>query len=33
MSQFVSYIFVAVAVILLIMWMMRRSSRKRPGGR
>ena len=34
MSQIVSYVFLAVAVILLVLWMMRRSSKdKRSGGR
>ena len=33
MSQFVSYVFVAVAIILLVLWMMRRTSNKRSRGR
>jgi hypothetical protein len=33
MSQIVSYVFLAVAVVLLVMWIARRSSKKRPGGR
>ena len=33
MSQILSYVFLAVAVVLLVMWVMRRSSNKRSGGR
>jgi hypothetical protein len=33
MSSMMSYVFVGVAVVLLVLWVMRRSSNKRPRGR
>jgi hypothetical protein len=32
MSQIVSYVFVAIAIVLLVTWLMRRSSKKHTGG-
>jgi hypothetical protein len=33
MSSMMSYVFFGVAIVLLVLWVMRRSSSKRPRGR
>jgi hypothetical protein len=33
MSSMMSYVFLGIAVVLLVLWVMRRSSNKRPRGR